>query len=371
MRIVIVIIVILLSITGIFLYFLLIEDKNLIDALLKNFHKEKIIEPEKNLVDIKYFEEWLHNIDFADKDLEKVKTEIHKKVIWMEEFINAIILNILCWWNILVEWVPWLAKTKTISTFAQVIWMDFKRIQFTPDMLPSDITWIEIYNTKNKEFEVKLGPIVANIILADEINRSTPKVQSALLEAMQEKQITIWWQTYMLPDPFFVLATQNPIEQEWTYPLPEAQVDRFLFKIIVNYPHNHDEKKVLDSIEDDSKIHVKKVFWPKEFIKLKDKINKVVVSDEMKHYITRLIGKTREKNPNLIYGASPRWSIWLMNASRALAFIEWKEFVTHQEIQRVALSVLRHRIILSYNAKINWITEDEILLDLFREVSLI
>jgi len=368
---IVILIIVILIILSAFLYFFILEDKQAIQAFFQKFrkHKEQLIE-KKILINTSNFEKWLSEVYFHNEMLKKVKTELHKKIVWMDNFINSIIVNLLCGWHILVEGFPGLAKTKTIHTFADIMGMAFKRIQFTPDMLPSDIIWVEIYNAVSKEFETKMWPIVANIILADEINRSTPKVQSALLEAMQEQQVTIGGKTVKLPEPFFVLATQNPLEQEGTYPLPEAQIDRFLFKILVDYPTLHEEKKVMDVVEHEEKIHVEKIVSNHDFDALKVGVEKVTMSDEVKEYITRLVQKTREKNPNILYGSSPRGSIGLMTAAKALAFVQGKEYVTHEDVQKVALSVLRHRIVLSYDAKISWLTEDGVLLDLFGEVKL-
>lgn len=368
---IIVLIIIVLAILSVFLYFFVLEDKRSVQDFLQKFrkHKEQLIE-KKSLIDTRNFEKGLSDVHFHNELLKKAKTELHKKIVWMDNFINSVIVNLLCGWHILVEGFPWLAKTKTIHTFADIMWMALKRIQFTPDMLPSDIIGVEIYNSASKEFETKMGPIVANIILADEINRSTPKVQSALLEAMQEQQVTIWWKTVKLPEPFLVLATQNPLEQEGTYPLPEAQIDRFLFKILVDYPTLHEEKKVMDTVEHEDKIHVEKVVSNHDFDEAKQAMEKVTMSDEVKDYITRLVQKTREKNPNILYGSSPRWSIGLMTGAKALAFVEGKEYVTHEDVQKVALSVLRHRIVLSYDAKISGLTEDGVLLELFGQVHL-
>jgi MoxR-like ATPase len=236
-------------------------------------------------------------------------------------------------------------------------------------MLPADIVGVEIYDNVSKAFEAKIGPIMANIILADEINRATPKVQSALLEAMQEQQVTIGGNSFSLPDPFFVLATQNPLEQEGTYPLPEAQIDRFLFKILVHYPNMHDEKKILDEMEHDKDIQVNKIIDHKEFFALKDAIQEVKFSDQVKEYITRLMDATR-KSDKLLYGASPRGSIGIMVASKALAFCEGRNYVSHEDVQRVALAVLRHRIILSYEAKTDGCDADEVLVEVFGKISL-
>jgi len=216
-----------------------------------------------------------------------------------------------------------------------------------------------------------MGPIMANIILADEINRATPKVQSALLEAMQEHQVTIGGITHKLPEPFFVLATQNPIEQEGTYPLPEAQVDRFLFKVLVKYPNLSQEKQILDTMEKDHTHELKAVITHKQLTDLKKEIDTIAISDEIKQYITRLTHITRQEHQYILYGTSPRGSIGLMQGAKAVALAEGRTFVTHEDVQRVALPVLRHRVILNYQAKLSGLTEDQVLLELFETVKLI
>lgn len=212
---------------------------------------------------------------------------------------------------------------------------------------------------------------MANIILADEINRATPKVQSALLEAMQEHQVTIGGVSHKLPEPFFVLATQNPIEQEGTYPLPEAQIDRFLFKVIVDYPSITQEKIILDTLEKEHLEKITPVITHAQLTKLKKEIDKIIISDEVKHYITRLTSITRKEHEYILYGTSPRGSIGLMLASKAVALAEGREFVTHEDVQKVSLSVLRHRVILNYQAKLSGLSEDQVLLELFEEVKLV
>lgn len=357
----------------VFLYYIWKDDSRVSDDVLNQpkFTQQQIINSiKKTNVDTVFFEKWLKDIEIINKDLNCFKNEIRKKIVWMDDFINAILINLLVWWHLLVEWVPWLAKTKTIETLSKVLDMQFKRIQFTPDMLPSDIIWVEIFNTKTWNFEVKQWPVFTNILLADEINRTTPKVQSALLEAMQEKKISIWWESFLLPKPFFVLATQNPIEQEWTYSLPEAQVDRFLFKVLVSYPELVEEKQILNILEKEDSLSLEKVIDLKSFIDLQLSVNSIYVSDDIKDYIVRLIWKTREKNDLIVYGASPRASIWIMNASKAVAFLAWRDYVNHEDIQRVALNVLRHRVILSYDAKVDGLTEDNFLIDILGKVSL-
>jgi MoxR-like ATPase len=354
------------AILGVVIYIFVLDDRKSLTDWLK---KDKKTEIWPHSTKGSLFEVGLWHVRFHQAELRAVYDEIHKKIIGMEHFINAIILNMLCDGHMLIEGVPGLAKTKTIHTFADIMGMDFKRIQFTPDMLPADIVGVEIYDNEKKHFEAKIWPIMANIILADEINRATPKVQSALLESMQERQVTIWGKTFKLPEPFFVLATQNPLEQEGTYPLPEAQIDRFLFKILVKYPSVHDEKKILDEMEHDESIQVKKVLSHEEFLHIKKNISQVTISDQVKSYITRLVDATRNCE-QLSYGASPRGSIGLMTASKALAFCEGRDYVTHDDVQRVSLPVLRHRVVMSYEAKMEGLEVDTILIELFEMISL-
>lgn len=368
MRTLIILLVLVISIVVVVLLVFFKEDSK---NILNIFKKEQKSSVPHHRIDTKYFQEWLETLEFHNKDLKHLKETLHTHIIGMDSLINAIIINILCDGHVLVEWFPGLAKTKTIHIFAQLLGLDFKRIQFTPDLLPADILGGEIYNSKSQEFDTKMGPIMANIILADEINRATPKVQSALLEAMQEHQVTIWWITHKLPDPFFVLATQNPIEQEWTYPLPEAQIDRFLFKVLVNYPSLADEKKILDTMEKEDLTKIKSVISHSQLTAIKKGIDNIVISDEIKHYITKLTSITRKEHEYILYGTSPRGSIGLMLGSKAVALAEGRNYVTHEDVQRVALPVLRHRVILNYQARLAGLTEDQVLLELFETVPLV
>lgn len=369
---IIILFIITITIVLIALFLFLKEDNHTFGSLLNVFKKQKkTTDHKEHKIDTKFFVEWLENLNFHNNTLKKLKTLIHEHIIGMDYLINAIIINILCDGHVLVEWFPGLAKTKTIHIFSQLLGLDFKRLQFTPDLLPADIIGGEIYNNKTQKFSTKIWPIMANIILADEINRATPKVQSALLEAMQEQQVTIGGISHKLPKPFFVLATQNPIEQEGTYPLPEAQIDRFLFKVVVDYPTIDQEKIILDTIENTSLDTIKSVITHKQLSDLKKNINKILISDEIKHYITRLTTITRKNHEYILYGTSPRWSIGLMLASKAVALVEWRSYVTHEDVQRVALSVLRHRVILNYQAKLSGLSEDQVLLELFETVKLI
>jgi MoxR-like ATPase len=292
----------------------------------------------------------------------------------MDGFINAIIITLLAGGHALVEWVPWLAKTKTIRTVADLLGLDFGRIQFTPDMLPSDVTGVDVFNPATRTFETSVWPIVTNILLADEINRTSPKVQSALLEAMQERQVTIWWKTAMLPDPFFVLATQNPLEQEWTYPLPEAQIDRFLCKIVVDYPTLEQEKEMLDLVDQwkvkSWKWKVKAIISWKELLAMQTEVAAVHVPSSVKDYIVRVVQATREAKDVILYGASPRWSLALLQAAQAVAYMQGHEKVSVHDVHKVFLLTLRHRIILHYDAKLQNKTEDIILSDIVQYLPL-
>ncbi len=367
-----IVLLILIVIVVLIVLFVFFKDEtyNLKQAL-HLFHKKQRPTDLPPVIHTKFFEEWLETLTFHHEQLKHLKSHIHTHIVGMDVLINTIIIDMLCGGHVLVEWFPGLAKTKTIHTFAQLLGLAFKRIQFTPDLLPADILWGEIYNSKSQEFDTKMGPIMANIILADEINRATPKVQSALLEAMQEQQVTLWGTTHKLPDPFLVLATQNPIEQEGTYPLPEAQIDRFLFKVLVHYPTLHQEKQILDTLEKWDTPDIQSVFTHQQLHQLQQQLDTITMSDEIKQYITRLTNITRQQHQHILYGTSPRGSIGLMQASKAVALANGKSYVTHEDVQRVALPILRHRIVLTYQAKLAWLTEDQVLLQLFAGVTLV
>ncbi len=354
------------------IYLILKEDKdNDLIEKVKNLSENQIENiVKKTNIDEENFLMWLKELDIRVDILKEFKTELSKIIVWLDELKNSILVGILANGHILVEWVPWLAKTKTISSIASILDLQFSRLQFTPDMMPADIIWSEIYNQKKWDFEIKLGPIYTNILLADEINRTTPKVQSALLEAMQERKINISWKEFDLPNPFFVLATQNPIEQEWTYPLPEAQLDRFLFKVVVSYPNKQQEMEVLNIIEKEDDIKLNKLISRETIIELQQKIKDIKVSENIKRYIVELVNITRKSHQNIVYWLSPRAGISMLNASKALAFLKWKEFVDYEDVQQVALLTSRHRLILSYDAKLDWLTPDDVLVDLFKKVSL-
>jgi len=302
--------------------------------------------------------------------IEKLTQEIHKKVIWQEVVVRKLLVAILAWWHILLEWVPWIAKTLTASTIAKVFHLDFKRIQFTPDLLPSDLVWTEIFNMEESKFSIKKWPIFTNILLADEINRAPSKVQSALLEAMAEKQITIWDETFILDKPFIVLATQNPIEQNGTYKLPEAELDRFMMKLYVDYPSVQDEKQIIKNIINIEQIDVQKVITKKDLLSLQDLIKQIYVSENIIDYIFDIVLATREKNIYLQYGVSPRAWISLIMAAKALAFLEGRSFVIPEDIKWISIEVLAHRLVLSYEAIAENISANQVISEIVEKIKI-
>ncbi|HYG18577.1 MAG TPA: MoxR family ATPase [Ohtaekwangia sp.] len=300
----------------------------------------------------------------------QVYREVAKVVVGQEYMVNRLMIGLFTNGHILLEGVPGLAKTLTVSTLAQVLHLDFQRIQFTPDLLPADLVGTMIYDQKEGKFEVKKGPIFANIILADEINRSPAKVQSALLEAMQEKQVTIGETTFRLDKPFLVLATQNPVDQEGTYPLPEAQVDRFMMKVFVDYPTKEQEIEIMRRISNmqfDYKVGT--ILSKEDIFAIRDQINKVKISDSLERYIIELVYATRkpldyklnEQAQYIQFGASPRASINLNLASKAVAYIDGRDYVLPEDIKEVARDVMGHRIILNYEAEADNIRTSDII----------
>jgi MoxR-like ATPase len=300
--------------------------------------------------------------------LRQIAAEIEKVIVGQRDLLNRMLIGLLCDGHLLLEGLPGLAKTTAVKTLAATIRTTFQRIQFTPDLLPADILGTQIYRPDNGSFEVKKGPIFHNIILADEINRAPAKVQSALLEAMQERQITIGDETFLLEDPFLVLATQNPIEQEGTYPLPEAQIDRFMMKIKVDYPSEQEEKEIMERVYQGTTGEVAGVVDVSALESAREVMSAIHMEEKLVDYIVRLIRATRTPGEfnldieSLIsYGASPRASIWLGMASRACAFLNGRGYVTPQDIKTMAPDVLRHRIILSYEAEAEGKTSDDII----------
>jgi len=306
--------------------------------------------------------------------LQNIKKEISKVIIGHEHLIDSMLISLITGGHLLVEGVPGIAKTKSVLTLAKTIGLDFKRVQFTPDLLPSDITGIEIYNPKTNEFEIKKGPVFTNLLLADEINRAPAKVQSALLEVMQEKQVTIASETFKLNPPFLVIATQNPIEQEGTYPLPEAQLDRFIMKINVTYNTLQEEILIVKSQQNKE---INQVATTDDILNLQKKLNTVHMDEELLKYIAKITHATREPGKYQIktaeyieYGASPRATIAMYNCSKAYAMIQNKDYVTPLDIIKVAKDVLRHRIILNYKAEIDEITIDEVINDVIKAIDI-
>jgi MoxR-like ATPase len=307
----------------------------------------------------------------AHKDkIRNVITEVGKVVVGQDYMVNRLLAGLFTNGHILLEGVPGLAKTLTISTLAQVLHLDFQRIQFTPDLLPADLVGTMIYNQKDGKFEVKKGPIFANIILADEINRSPAKVQSALLEAMQEKTVTIGETTFNLDKPFLVMATQNPVDQEGTYPLPEAQVDRFMMKVFVNYPTKEQEMEVMRRISNMKfNYKVDTVLTKEDVFAIREQVNRVKISESLERYIIELVYATRKpleyKLNDLAqyiqFGASPRASINLNLASKAIAYMDGRDYVLPEDIKDVALDVMNHRILLNYEAEADNVKTSDIV----------
>lgn len=303
------------------------------------------------------------------EQIEAVKAEVRKVLVGQDVMLSRLMIALLTGGHVLLEGVPGLAKTTAIKALASAIHCKFNRIQFTPDLLPADLIGTLIYNPREGNFTTKKGPIFANLILADEINRAPSKVQSALLEAMQEHQVTIGDQSYVLEEPFLVLATQNPIEQEGTYPLPEAQVDRFMLKVVVGYPSKAEERKVVDTTLDQIRREVKPVLEPKQLLDIKATVSSIYMDDKVKDYVLDVVSATRDpkayKMPeltNLIeYGASPRASINLCLAARANAFLAGRGYVTPQDVKEIAYDILRHRVILTYEAEAEEKTPDDVV----------
>jgi MoxR-like ATPase len=298
-----------------------------------------------------------------------VQSEVSKVIVGQKYLVDRLLIGLLANGHILLEGVPGLAKTLAVRTVASCIQTDFQRLQFTPDLLPADIIGTLIYNPRDGEFRPKMGPIFANLILADEVNRAPAKVQSALLEAMQERQVTIGDTTYPLPDPFLVLATQNPLEQEGTYQLPEAQLDRFMLKLNVTYPTKEEERRILDLMGTSSPtLAVNAVATPEQIIRAREVVNRIYIDDLVKNYIVDVVWATRQpadyqlKMEGLIrYGASPRATIYLTLAARAHAFLDGRGYVTPQDVKSIGPDVLRHRIIVSYEAEAEDVTSESVV----------
>ena len=322
------------------------------------------------------------NIQEITKEVEKygqltaaISAEVKKIIVGQDYLIERLLIGLLANGHILVEGVPGLAKTTAVKTLARTVDTSFQRIQFTPDLLPADLIGTQIYEPKTGNFNIKKGPLFSNIILADEINRAPAKVQSALLEAMQERQVTIGETTFPLQDPFLVMATQNPIEQEGTYPLPEAQVDRFMLKLRINYPNKAEEKEIIKRVSDRADETINKVATPEQIRKAREVAGKIYMDEKLLDYIVEIVFATREPKvfgidiESLIqYGASPRASIYLAQAAKAYAFLQGRGYVIPQDIKTIGPDVLRHRVILSYEAEAEDLTSDDIITRIFDNV---
>jgi MoxR-like ATPase len=309
--------------------------------------------------------------------LSSVRSEIGKVIVGQEYMIERLVIGLLCNNHVLIEGVPGLAKTLAVTTLARAVHATFQRIQFTPDLLPADLIGTLIYNPRSGEFTTKKGPVFANIILADEINRAPAKVQSALLEAMQERQVTIGDESHSLDDPFMVLATQNPIEQEGTYPLPEAQVDRFMLKLKVTYPSKAEEKKILEKMASSHPVtDVEPVIRAEDIKRLRDLADEIYMDEKVEDYIIDIVQATRTPSEygldvaGLIqYGASPRATIFLAMASRAYALLQGRGFVTPQDVKSIGMDVLRHRVIVTYEAEAEEKTSEDVIKAVFDNVA--
>ena len=313
----------------------------------------------------------------ADSRLvQDVSRQTARRVVGQEYMVERLLISMLTGGHVLLEGVPGLAKTLTVRTLAETVDTTFNRIQFTPDLLPADVVGTQVYDQGTGKFLVKKGPIFANIILADEINRAPAKVQSALLEAMQEKQVTIGGTTYKLEEPFLVLATQNPIEQEGTYPLPEAQVDRFMLKLRVGYPTRDEEKEIMRRMAGGEPILVEKVASPSAIMEARKRISELYMDDRIVDYIVDVVHATREPKaagledlvPLIEFGASPRATIALAQASRAHAFLRGRSFVTPDDVKAIGPDVLRHRVLTTYEAEAEEVTSDDIVAKIFARV---
>ena len=334
------------------------------------------VEPVSTGTDIKALNEKI-KVESAFIDL--LNMEMNKVIVGQKEMVERLMVGLLSDGHILLEGVPGLAKTLAINTLATAIKADFSRIQFTPDLLPADLIGTMIYSQKKEEFTIRKGPIFANFVLADEINRSPAKVQSALLEAMQEKQITIGEETFKLPQPFLVLATQNPVEQEGTYPLPEAQVDRFMLKVVLDYPKKEEERLIIrNNLSAEGTTKVNPVVSPEEIIKARSIVREVYMDEKIEQYILNIVFASRypeehglaKIKPWITFGASPRASISLAMAAKAYAFIKRRGYVIPEDIRSIAKDVMRHRIGLSYEAEAENITTEDIINEILNAVEI-
>ena len=325
------------------------------------------------MVDIKELNE---RIERQSAFVDAITMGMNKVIVGQKHLIESLLIGLLADGHILLEGVPGLAKTLAIKTLADLIKADFSRIQFTPDLLPADVIGTMIFSQKQEAFNIRKGPIFANFVLADEINRAPAKVQSALLEAMQERQVTIGDKTFKLEEPFLVMATQNPIEQEGTYPLPEAQVDRFMLKVVINYPKKEEEKLIIRQNIAKEQLRVAPVLSPQDIVAARDVVRQVYIDEKIERYIIDIVFATRFPEENgldsmkdmISFGASPRASINLALAARAYAFIKRRGYVIPEDVRAVCYDVLRHRIGLSYEAEANNLTSEEIITDILNAV---
>jgi MoxR-like ATPase len=324
-------------------------------------------------MDVRVINELVHK---QSAFVEKLNAEVGKVIVGQKAMIERILIGMLTGGHVLLEGVPGLAKTLTVKTLSDTLAMKFQRVQFTPDLLPADIVGTVIYNQARGEFISKQGPIFANLVLADEINRAPAKVQSALLEAMQERQVTIGDTTHRLPDPFLVMATQNPIEQEGTYALPEAQLDRFMLMIKVGYPTKEEERAIMDRMTASVRVGAEKAATPQEIAEARAVVQEVYIDDKIKDYIVNIVQATRDPKAYglgeladfIAFGASPRASIYLNLAARAHAFLRHRGYVTPEDIKAIGIDVLRHRVILTYEAEAEEITSETVVRKLFERV---
>ena len=306
-----------------------------------------------------------------------IRTGMDRRIVGQKHLVDSLLIALLCNGHVLLEGVPGLAKTLAIKTLAELVAAKYNRIQFTPDLLPADVIGTLIYSVKNESFEVKKGPIFANFVLADEINRAPAKVQSALLEAMQERQVTIGDETFPLDQPFLVMATQNPIEQEGTYPLPEAQTDRFLLKVVIGYPNKEEEKQIIRQNISGKLEPVSPVVDKKDILEVQKIVEKIYIDEKIENYIVDIVFATREPSKYglldlqsiISYGASPRASISLAKAARAYAFLRGRGYVIPEDVRAVCHDVIRHRIGLSYEAEANNISADEVINDIVDKIA--
>lgn len=319
----------------------------------------------------------IENKSALQQKVQDVMSEVAKVVVGQEYMVNRLLIGLFTNGHVLLEGVPGLAKTLTVNTLANVLHLDFQRIQFTPDLMPSDLIGTMIYNQKQGNFEVKKGPIFSNLVLADEVNRSPAKVQSALLEAMQEKQVTIGETTFPLDRPFLVLATQNPVDQEGTYPLPEAQVDRFMLKVTVNYPTKSQELEVMRRMSNMSfNKDVNTILTKEEIFSIREQVNQVEISESLERYIIELVYATRspleyglkQEAEYIQYGVSPRASINLNLGAKAVAYMEGRDYVLPEDIKEIAYDVMNHRILLNYEAEADGVTTKDIIEKILKQV---